>query len=137
MKTVLTIFLVFILPVSGVQVSLDRHYCGGNLTDVRISVTGKMASCGMEQTETGCTAYQVINTKCCDDQVVFYSITSKYFPVYFQLAHPTWIKNLPPVQVNTPRATDQYNLSLFPQVFPPGSYSCTGLSQPYICVFRI
>ncbi len=33
---------------SGMKVSIDRHYCGGQLAATKISVTGKLASCGME-----------------------------------------------------------------------------------------
>jgi hypothetical protein len=54
MKKVLILLIAVILAVSGMQISLDRHYCGGQLADVRVSVTGKLASCGMENEEPVC-----------------------------------------------------------------------------------
>jgi len=54
MKKVLTILIAAFLLASGMQVSIDHHYCGGSLAGTRISLTGKLASCGMEKPESSC-----------------------------------------------------------------------------------
>src|SRR4030042_4261887 len=100
MKKVFTILIATILLASGMQVSIDRHFCGGELADVKFSVTGKMGSCGMEQDEPICPNHSVIINNCCEDQVTFYSISSKYFPEYYKLSHPTTGKDIPVVFVS-------------------------------------
>ena len=137
MKKVFTILIAAFFLASGMHVSVDRHYCGGKLADVRISVTGKMASCGMEQPETSCPDHQVINNKCCEDQVSFISIGSNYFPEYFKLSHPATERVLTCIHSDNLYNVTTYRSDLISWVIPPGDNLISGVTQSEICVFRI
>ncbi len=137
MKKALTILTVVFLLASGMQVSLDRHYCCGTLADIKISVTGKMASCGMEQSESSCPGHAVINRKCCEDQVSFYSISSKYYPEYFKLTLTPSERDIFPLQTGNYISDNSFNPDLINWVFPPGDNLKSRLTQSEICVFRI
>jgi hypothetical protein len=137
MKKALTILIAIFLLASGMQVSIDRHYCGGSLAGTRISVTGKLASCGMEQSESSCPGHPVIDKKCCEDQVSFYSISSNYYPEYFSLTHATSERDIFPLQIGNYISNNSFNHDLINWFFPPGDNLKSGLTQPEICVFRI
>jgi hypothetical protein len=137
MKKVLTILLAVIFPVVGMQITLDRHYCGGKLADVKISVTGKMASCGMEQSESNRPDHPTIDNKCCEDKVSFYSITSNYCPEHFKLAQPIFERDILPLYVGNLISGNTHNAILTDWVLPPGDNLTSRLTQPEICVFRV
>ena len=119
------------------QVSLDRHYCGGNLVEVKISVTGKHASCGMEESESTCPGNPVIDKKCCENQLSFYSFKSTYYPEYLKLTHPVQEKNILPLIVDIHITGNSFLTSKVNWVLPPGEKLTSGLTQSEICVFRI
>lgn len=139
MKKVLTILIAVILLASGMQVSVDRHYCGGNLADVSISITGKLASCGMESTNQSCPADGLLlRNHCCEDVVTFFSIDNNYTPSFTFLPE-TQNDNLNifviPVGLNnSPEASIT---SFFSDISPPGNLMSTAVDLTNICVFRI
>lgn len=137
MKKLLTIIIAAILFASGMQVSLDRHYCGGNLIDVRISVTGKLASCGMEQPESTCPDHPIIDNKCCEDQISFYSLNSNFFPEYFKLSHPFSERDILPIHIGNLITGNSLNTDSVNWELPPGDNLKSSLTQSEICVFRI
>ena len=137
MKKVLTILIAAFLLASGMQVSIDHHYCGGSLAGTRISLTGKLASCGMEKPESSCPDHQGIDKKCCEDQLSFYSISSNYYPEYFKLTYPTSERGTIYLLTGNIISDNSYNPDLFNWVFPPGDYFKSRLTQSEICVFRI
>jgi len=137
MKKVLTILIAAIVIASGMQVSLDRHYCGGNLIDIKISVTGKLATCGMEQSESGCPDNPVIGKKCCEDKVSFYCLNSNYCPEYFKIKQLVSVRDLLPGHFCNLATSDSFNTDLVNWVLPPGARLKSWLTQPEICVFRM
>ena len=137
MKKVLTILIATLLLASGMQVTLDRHYCGGSLADVRVSLTGKLASCGMEKPESRCPHHPIIDKKCCEDQVSYFSINCNYFPEYFRLAHTTLERDIFPLQMGNYISDNSTNPDLINWGFPPGDILKSRLTQSEICVFRI
>lgn len=137
MKKILTIFMATFLLASGMQVSLDRHYCCGTLADIRLSFTGKMASCGMEQTESNCPGHAIIDRKCCEDQVTFYSITSKYYPEYFRLTLTASERNIFPQPMGNFISYNSFNPELINCFYPPGDNLRQRFAQNELCVLRI
>ena len=65
---------------AGMKVSIDRHYCCGQLAETKISFTAKPASCGMETQEPRNSNQLSFENKCCEDQVTYYSISNKFIP---------------------------------------------------------
>ncbi len=65
------------------HVSVARHYCGGELAAKKVSLSGALATCGMEDTERNCPYDHNgdrIESHCCDDALTIYSIDNKYTP---------------------------------------------------------
>jgi len=137
MKKVLTILVTVILLGSGMQVSIDRHYCGGTLAGVKVSMTGRMASCGMEESESGSIYYAVIDKSCCEDQVFFYSISNNYYPEYFETNLFAPASNITPITANNINSNNIPNLHTVRWVLPPGYNFRSELSQSDLCIFRI
>jgi hypothetical protein len=137
MKKILTILIATFLLASGMQVTLDRHYCGGTLADTRISITGKLASCGMEKPELSCPDHQVFNKKCCEDRVSYFSISSNYYPEYFKLTYHDSERGTVHLLTGNVIADNSCNSDLNYRIFPPGNYFKSRLTQSEICVFRI
>jgi len=119
------------------HVSLDRHYCDGKLAEIKFSLTGKMGTCGMEAAEISCLDVVIIKNKCCEDQIIFYDINSKYFPEYFRLTHPTAGKDIPVAPVSNIHISDLNVVDHISRVLPPGDNNKACLTLPEICVFRI
>ena len=137
MKKLLAILIAIILLASGMQVSLDRHYCGGRLAAVKVSFTGKLASCGMKKIASSCPDYPIIDKKCCEDKVSVYSIGSNYYPECFKLTHPASERHILPVYADNFVCDNLCNPDLIKWVLPPGDNFRSGLTQSLICVFRI
>lgn len=137
MKRVFTILTILLILTSGIQVSIDRHYCGGNLADVKISLSGKPGTCGMETREHNCPKQLSFDKKCCEDQINFYSVTSNYFPEYFKISHPTAGKDLQVTFMlsNVLRSSDVKDLISL--ALPPGDNLKSAFSLSEICSFRI
>jgi len=137
MKKVLIILIATFLLTSGMQVTIDHHYCGGSLADTRISITGKLASCGMEKPESSCPDHPGIDKKCCEDQLSFYSISSNYYPEAFKLTYPTSERGTIHLYTGNIISVNSYNPDLINWGYPPGDTFKSRLTQSEICVFRI
>jgi hypothetical protein len=137
MKKSFAILIAIVVLASGMQVSIDRHYCCGTLADIKISLTGKKASCGMEQALPGCPDDPVINKRCCENQISFYSLSSNYYPEYFRLTHPVTQKDIIPVHLWNNISNNSYDSGLTNWVLPPGPDNLNCLTRPQICIFQV
>lgn len=123
--------------LSGMKISIDHHYCGGKLAATKVSLTGKLASCGMEEQEQTCSNQPSVDKNCCEDQITYFGINSKYVPEYFKLSPPSPGKDIPtfPVYSVPLYISDTNNFTSW--VLPPGDKIKSGLTLSKICVFRI
>ena len=137
MKGIFTILIGFIMLASGMTVSIDRHYCDGELAGIKISVSGKLASCGMEKVHNEYPDRPYMDNKCCDDQLTFYRISSKYLPEYFKLSYTTDFKNLPSVPECNSLFRQPYPDVCRTWELPPGEKLKSAPSLSEICVYRI
>ena len=137
MKKIFTILFLPLILASGIQVSIDHHYCGGELAATKLSVTGKLASCGMEEQEHTCSNQPSVDENCCEDQLTYYGINTKYVPEYFKLSPPSLVKDIPafPVFNSALNYSDKNNFTSW--VLPPGDKIKSSCSLSEICVFRI
>lgn len=121
---------------SGMSISIDRHYCGGQLAETKISFTGKLASCGMETQEHRNSNQLSFENKCCEDQVTYYSISNKFIPEHLKLSHPSPGKDIPACpELNVVfNSFDYHGFNI--RVQPPGEGLGTGVSLSMICVLR-
>lgn len=137
MKKVLAIFVSTILLASALQVSIDRHYCGGQLSDIKFSVTGRLASCGMENQQHSCSNQQSINQKCCEDKLTYYSFDSKYYLEYFTVSHHITGKDIPAIPVFNVLFRSSGLTDLNSWRLPPGVKLKSEITLSELCVYRI
>jgi hypothetical protein len=139
MKTILSISLALMILFTGINVNIASHYCGGNLSAVKISLNGELASCGMEQQSGTKPSDDLFSRHCCDDVISSVCISINYIPV------SCWSIPYTGQEVNhTFIIQDQLIISQPIQltVFsgstrPPGAFSPSDVEQQAICVFQI
>lgn len=135
MKKVFIIFVTIILIASGIKVGIDRHYCCGELAGIKLTLAGKPAGCGMEGSAGAFPGQTSAGSTCCEDQVVFYSVTGKYLPVYFRLQHPG-PGNEHPVFSNLLFGSSSAHGQVS-WVLPPGPVMKRDIPLAGICILRI
>lgn len=78
MKKLFSILFALIVLLSGMHISLATHICKGEVSARKLSFIGNEATCEMESSKQSCPTHQKINTNCCQNQVVVYSIDDSY-----------------------------------------------------------
>lgn len=139
MKKVFSISLSLLMVVAILHISIAMHYCEGKEVAATVSLSGKLASCGMTCTEKEMPLQgNNFTSHCCDDLVTLCGISSNYSPTYsfvpesyqyiFQvLATPADIIYISQKEIN----------HSYSNVSPPGALMSTKVDLSSICVFRI
>ena len=139
MKKGISISLVLLMITAILNFSVASHYCSGKLAASKVSMTGKLANCGMEDSEKQVPLPGThFSNHCCDDVVAFLGISSNYTPSFSFIPDP-FKNNFQiigiPLGYNV-HSTDflrSYSANESP---PPASMS-TNVDLSDICVFRI
>ncbi len=139
MKKLFPISLAFLMLLSGLQLTISQHYCGGELADSKVSLTGRVASCGMETTTDDCTHSSTIEESgCCKNKVSVYEVDQNYSPSFTEFkafAQTVLQVFVIPENITFHSLTSLSNL--YADVSPPGFLPANAVSLPKICVFRI
>lgn len=139
MKKLLSISLGFLMLLSGLQLTISMHYCGGELVDSKVSVLGHIASCGMEGPVDECTKQgSHVDSGCCNNKVSVYAVDHNYSPSFSEFK--AFSQSV--LQMFTiPASITNYSFTSFFQIdtnaSPPGPLIASAVSLPKICVFRI
>lgn len=139
MKKLFSISVALLMLLSGMQLTISTHYCGGKLADSKVSVLGHLASCGMESSTDECTQPgSHVESSCCNDKVSVYAVDHNYSPSF--TGFKTFSQTV--LQVFTiPENCSLHSITssgqLYTDVGPPGSLLFNAVSLPKICVFRI
>jgi hypothetical protein len=137
MKRLFSILMTMIILASGVQVFIDRHYCGGEFAGSKLSLSGKLASCGMEASAPLQSDQPSIDNKCCEDQLSYFGISSKYLPEYFRLSSPDPVKAISTLITNSCLHSSSDICNLRSWVLPPGDPLISEVKLSGLCVYRI
>jgi hypothetical protein len=120
------------------HLTFATHYCGGKVAGTKISVSGELASCGMEGDEVNCPITgERLSAHCCDDEVSFFSVDKSYTTSITEI--PILSQNI--IQVfSLPQSETFYTIlslkSFETNVSPPGRLFTSAVSLVDICVFR-
>ena len=119
--------------------SIATHYCGGKIAASKVSLTGKLANCGMESSEKGVPLPGTnFSSHCCDDVVTSCGIDSNYEPS-FSFVPESYQYNFQvfalPVGLSVNSISDI--IPSYTNVCPPGALMSTNVDLSDICVFRI
>ena len=139
MKKVFSISLSLLMVAAMLHISVAMHYCEGKEVATTVSLSGKLASCGMKCSEEEIPLQGTNFTKhCCDNTLTFCGISSNYSPTY-SFVPESYQYNFQvlaiPVELSVKSQTD--NNSLYTNVSPPGALMSTNVDLSNICVFRI
>lgn len=139
MKKFLSISFSFLILLSVMHFTVATHYCGGEISATKVTVSGELASCGMEGPVDNCTLPgNHVKSHCCNDKVSVFVVDNNYAPSFFQFK----TFSQPGLQVFN--VAESYRIHALPvlnlfntNVRPPGNFMVSAVSLPGICVFRI
>ncbi len=139
MKIAASITLSLLILFSGIRVNVASHYCMGSLAATKVSLTGELASCGMEKGSPAPSAQDLFTRHCCSDKLSSLSISTNYVPSECSVFHATGQDIVPSFLIHNEPVNSQDNLfSLSSGIKrPPGVYSPVDVKQQKICIFRI
>ena len=139
MKKIFSILFAMLIILSGMHLSFAAHFCGGEISQVKVSFTHEKASCGMCSEEQKAPNTKTVSTEsCCKDEMSFFAVDNNYSPSTLQINHSA--KQLFQV-FDIPKTIgiqfNHTNSALNTNVQPPDNYIASAVSLPDICVFRI
>lgn len=139
MKKLLSISLALLMLLSGMQLTISMHYCGGELADSRVSLTGHIASCGMEAIDDNCTTSESsLDESCCKNQFSVYAIDQNYSLTSTEFN--TFAQNILQVYL-IPASISFHSFTAINltsnDTSPPENALLHAVSLPKICVFLI
>jgi hypothetical protein len=139
MKRIVAIQLLLVILISGINVQIASHYCRGNYSGSKISLDGKLASCGMEDQAIKHSSEVLISSHCCSDVISSLSISPNYiFSTCPDLTDPRHAIIHIPFIHNELLAGREICLSLASgNVRPPGTFISADIEQQVLCIFRI
>jgi hypothetical protein len=139
MRKGVAILFVLVMMLSGVHVTIATHFCDGKVADTKVSLFGKLASCGMENTtEKFPFQRDFLASHCCDNQVTIIGIVNNFTPPVSIFTENTQnfqnIYYLPVSQLFDSNTISKY---FYTSISPPGRFAFSSVSLDDICVFRI
>jgi hypothetical protein len=139
MKKIFSISLSLLMLMAMLHFSVATHYCHGNIAASKISLSGKPASCGMENGQKDLPLSGThFSSLCCDDAMVYPGISSNYAPSFSDkiesYQNSFQILSIP---VGLPVLHQLVLQPIYTSVSPPGVLMSTNVDLSDICVFRI
>jgi hypothetical protein len=130
---------MLLILFSGINIKIASHFCGGNFAATKVSLTGELASCGMEHQSGTKSPQDLISSHCCEDVISSYFISPNYVP--------SSCCYLPDIGQEINHTFIVHNELFFSQEIsvsaisgnkrPPGCFIPVGVEQQVICIFRI
>jgi hypothetical protein len=139
MKKFLSISFSLLILLSGMHFTVATHYCGGKIAASKVSFSGGLASCGMENPVGQCPSTGThLASDCCHNKVSAFVVDNNYAPSFSEFK----AFSQPSLQIfNIPASLNAQSLSVLnflnTNVHPPGNYLVSEVRLPDICVFRI
>jgi len=121
------------------HISVATHYCGGKEVASKVSLTSKLANCGMEGSDNAEPLPGLnFDKHCCDDEVTFCGTDNNYVASFNIVPDPCQynfqILSIPAELTAGPLTG---LIPLYTNVNPPGVLMSTDVDLSGICVFRI
>jgi hypothetical protein len=139
-KKVFSLSLSLLILAAMFHFTVAIHYCGGKVAASTVSLSGKLATCGMEECSEKEFPLSGSNfTKhCCDDIVTFCGIDSNYTPS-FSFLPESYQYNFQVFSIlkGSPVYPIAALKSLITNVSPPEALMSTSVDLSDICIFRI
>jgi hypothetical protein len=139
MKMIVAIPLMLVILLSGINLQIASHFCRGNYSGSKVSLDGRLASCGMEDQSGKHSSEDLIATHCCDDVISSLSISPNYITSSCpDLPDPRQERIHISFIQSELLVSNEISLSLASgYVWPPGTFNPKGVEQQVLCIFRI
>lgn len=83
MRKFISISLTLLMLIALLHFSVATHYCMGKIAATKISLSGGLANCGMENDENNLPQTgSYFTSHCCDNEIIFCGINGNYFPSF-------------------------------------------------------
>ena len=133
-----SILVILLVLSSAMGVTIDRHFCGGAVVDVRLAVDDKKASCGMKEDDRECTNMTAFNENCCHNEMSRFSVSDYSISSIMMIAKPLY--SVTHILYQAPEISlfnSFRNLITVNDAGPPGSNLFLPDQQSILCIFRI
>ncbi len=139
MKKILSILSAILVIAAMFHISVARHYCGGVVVATKISLTGKLASCGMETKNENCPfSGYFLKTRCCENNIIVYSIDNTFtlsnfkYSAFKHFFSDSFTKAFSVILIDKFFSASGYSVN-----DPPESLLTSDVVLSKICIFRI
>ena len=137
-RKILAIPLIVLILFSGISIKFATHYCQGSVFATRVSLTGQLATCGMEHHEDHNLSQESITSECCDDVLSAYTLSNNYLGSTFHIDNPnltgTYFVFMP---FHTEVVAPITHVPSYSNIRPPGMNDLYTPAIQTLCVFRI
>ena len=139
MRKGISIFFALVMILSGTHFTIAKHFCGGELVDTKLSISGKLATCGMASDDDRSLSPGIeIKNHCCDNKISTIGIINNYIPSICLMKENVNVQPSPfHLPVNLLLCSQNFHNNISPIIRPPGKISSASVSLDDICVFRI
>lgn len=133
-----SILVILLVLGSATGVTIDRHFCGGAVVDVRLAIDDKKATCGMEEDGMECSDTTSFRNNCCHNEMLKFSVSDYSISSILMIDKP-----LSPVILLLCQAPEASLFNSFRNpvttndIGPPGSDLILPDQQSILCIFRI
>ncbi|MHC1733139.1 MAG: hypothetical protein AB9888_14060 [Bacteroidales bacterium] len=132
---------VLLVVTAMLHFSVARHFCHGHLVASKVSFSGALATCGMEDNEADCRHGQnedLIDSHCCEDILTSCFLDNNYTPATKANTGVDNTKLLVPVMpFEKPLRVAFIAGKSWSDISPPGEFLTSSVDLPQIMVFRI
>lgn len=138
MKKLISIPLIILLAFSGISIKFATHFCGGYVAATNVSLTGELATCGMEHSPDNKSFQDIFTTKCCDDVTSEYSICNNYYPSSSSI-YDSGLNIIYNIDIPVYNLYNQHVIicNSGKNKKPPGAFFPNSVSRPDICIYLI
>ena len=139
MKKVFSWLMAILILMTGLHLSFDSHFCGGHLSEVKLSITGEKATCGMESDDdSSLPSVDSFKAVCCKDDMTTLTVDSNYSPS-FSHSHDFTQKVIAIDAAPISETISDLGISenSFPIFGPQDVFRRNAVALVAICVFRI
>ncbi len=138
MKKVFSALMAIMILMTGLHLSFDSHFCGGHLSEVKLSMTGEKATCGMESDNASLPTGVSLKSVCCKDDMTTLTVDSNYSPS-FSHSNDFTQKVIAIYAIPTSETIPDLGISgnSHPIFGPQDVFRRNAVALAAICVFRI
>jgi hypothetical protein len=135
MKKVISIPLMILILFSGITINLASHYCMDSLVSNKLSFSGKLATCGME--DHGNRKDGINPEDTCSNISHSYTFSTNYVPSF----EKNFVNIIPVVNfilnITTSLPANNISGTNISFIQPPGRFSPNIVDREIICIYRI